>query len=182
MECGEPLATHALRAVLEALDIPHPATVGDGEVHDKILARRTMHAVVFLQNLLGEPAARPEWELEYFRDKLAEHPAAGYRTWDEAVAELRAREQAEAVPDATDGAAPRCGSPASCGELGHEHLHTGGPEPAPVGQPHQSADGCEPDPAGCFAPSQVRAEADMEAGFGCGEPLSRAPYLAFAVP
>ena len=95
MECSEPFGVHALRAVLEALDIPHPATVGDGEVHDKIVAERTMHAVLFLRNLLDEPTIRPERELDYFRGKLAEHPATGYRIWDDAVAEHNAQEQAK---------------------------------------------------------------------------------------
>jgi len=92
MQCGEPLAVHALRAVLEALGIPHPATVGDGEAHDKILAERVMHTVVFLQSFLD--GGEPDWSLGYFRERLAEHPAAGYRTWDEAVAELAARRAA----------------------------------------------------------------------------------------
>ena len=87
MQCGEPLAVHALRAVLEALGIPHPATVGDGEAHDRILAERVMHTVVFLGSFLD--GGEPDWSLGYFRERLAEHPAAGYRTWDEAVAELR---------------------------------------------------------------------------------------------
>jgi hypothetical protein len=120
VECGEPLATHALRAVLEALDIPHPATVGDGEGHDRILGERVMHTVVFLRGLLTDLTRdrdRPEWALEYFREKLAEHPATGYRTWDEAVAELHAKEAVQ------EQSAARCGSPATCAEFGHEHPH-----------------------------------------------------------
>ena len=86
---------HALRAVLEALDMPHPATVGDGEVHDRILQARVMNTVIFLRGLLDEGhATPPEWRLEYFREKLAEQPATGYSTWDEAVAETRARQEA----------------------------------------------------------------------------------------
>jgi hypothetical protein len=121
MECGDPLAVHALRAVLGALAIPHPATVGDGEVHDKILAERVMHTTVFLQSFLDGGASERGWHLDYFRQKVAEHPATGYRTWDEAVAEHRAGEQAEVAP--ADHAVPRCGFPASCGEFGHEHPH-----------------------------------------------------------
>jgi hypothetical protein len=120
VECGGPLATHALRAVLEALDIPHPATVGDGEVHDRILGDRVRHTVVFLRALLAdltEDFDRPEWGLKYFREKLAEHPATGYRTWDEAVAELHAREAVQEEPPA------RCGSPATCAEFAREHPH-----------------------------------------------------------
>lgn len=95
---GKPIATQALQAVLEALDIPHPATVGDGKLRDKILADRTRHAVVFLQSFLDADRSDPEWSLGYFREKLAENPPTGYRTWDEAVAERHAREQAEAGP------------------------------------------------------------------------------------
>jgi hypothetical protein len=91
MQCGESLAMHALRALQEALDIPHPATTGDGEVRDKILAERVLHAVVFLSGILGPDRGSPrEWALDYFRDRLAEHPATGYRTWDESVAESKA--------------------------------------------------------------------------------------------
>jgi hypothetical protein len=94
MVCGESFAMHALRAVHEALDIPHAATVGDGEVRDKILADRMLDAVVFLSDILtdGRHPLGAEWALSYFREKLAEHPAEGYRTWDQAVAELRARQ------------------------------------------------------------------------------------------
>jgi hypothetical protein len=95
MQCGGPLAVHALREVLGALDIPHPATVGDGEVYDKILAERVMHAKIFLRNFLDGGDSEPGWQLDYFRQKIAEHPAAGYRTWDGAIAEQRARKQAE---------------------------------------------------------------------------------------
>jgi hypothetical protein len=42
----------ALRAVCEALDIPHPATAGDGETHDRILKERVMHVVVMLRSVL----------------------------------------------------------------------------------------------------------------------------------
>jgi hypothetical protein len=94
MQCGEPFAEHALAAVLEALDIPHAATMGDEEVRDAILMMRVMHAVVFLQGVARDRAAGlpPEYSLNWLRDKLAEHPAVGYRTWDEAVAERHARE------------------------------------------------------------------------------------------
>ena len=67
-----------LAAVLEALAIPYPATVGDGEVHDRILAERVMHARIALENVLerGDDAG---WSADYLRARLAEHPPAGYR-------------------------------------------------------------------------------------------------------
>lgn len=81
----------ALRAVLEALDIPHPATVGDAEVHDRILLERVMHAVVMLRGVL-EPDRCPDvpWSTAYLRERLAEHPAQGYKTWQQQAAELEA--------------------------------------------------------------------------------------------
>lgn len=79
----------ALRAVREALDIPHPATVGDGETHDRILQERVRHAVVMLRSVL-EPDRHPDvpWSTAYLRDRLAEHPAEGYKTWQQLTAEL----------------------------------------------------------------------------------------------
>lgn len=69
-----------LRAVLEALDIPYPATVGDSERHGKILADRAMHAVIALQDVLADRPYRDiEWTTNYLRMKLTEHPPTGYR-------------------------------------------------------------------------------------------------------
>ncbi|MGH3263111.1 MAG: hypothetical protein ACRDNS_14060 [Trebonia sp.] len=81
----------ALRAVREALDIPRPATVGDGEAHDRILEERVMHAVVMLRSIL-ELDRHPDvpWSTAYLRDRLAEHPAEGYKTWQQRTAELEA--------------------------------------------------------------------------------------------
>lgn len=93
MSCGFPYARHVLQAVLDALDIPFPGTVGDGEVYDRILAERIRHTVVFLRSQLNDRTASmpPEWGLEYFQERLAENPATGYHTWaGEAMAELRA--------------------------------------------------------------------------------------------
>lgn len=94
MQCGEPFAEHALAAVLAALDIPHAGTMGDDQVRDGILGMRAMHAVIFLRGLARDRGSglNPDHGLKWLRDKLAEHPAAGYRTWDEAVAEREARE------------------------------------------------------------------------------------------
>jgi hypothetical protein len=95
-ECGRPEAEHQLRealaAVLEALDIPQPATVGDEGIHDAILLERITHTVIFLRGMRSERGTGIEDEIRYLREKLAEHPAEGYKTWDQAVAELRAAE------------------------------------------------------------------------------------------
>lgn len=67
-----------LRAVLEALAIPHPATVGDSEVHDRILMDRVMDARVALEGVL-QRGDDPGWSADYLRARLAEKPATGYR-------------------------------------------------------------------------------------------------------
>ena len=88
----------ALRAVREAIDIPHAATVGDEKTRDKILIDRVMHAVTFL-DLLDEPDRLAQWltwSTDYLRERLAGCPAEGYKTWDEVRAELAAAKSAEA--------------------------------------------------------------------------------------
>lgn len=89
-----------LAAVLEALDIPHPATVGHTEVYDQVRNERATHAVVALRSVLDDkPLMGIEWTTAYLRERLAEHPATGYvtvgqahaalaegKTWSEAVA------------------------------------------------------------------------------------------------
>jgi hypothetical protein len=85
----------ALRAVLEAIDIPHAATVGDQEKRDAILIERTGHAMVMLRSLLAENSSADwEWSVEYLRERLAEHPAEGYKTWAERAVELEAARRA----------------------------------------------------------------------------------------
>lgn len=76
----EPVAD-LLRAVLEALDIPHPATFGDNEQHARVLADRAMHTVIALEGVLDRevPGLGIEWTTAYLREKLAEHPPTGYR-------------------------------------------------------------------------------------------------------
>ena len=69
-----------LAVVLEALDIPSPATVGDSETHREILAHRTMDAVVALRGVLHQ-GDDPGWSADYLRTRLTERPATGYRTW-----------------------------------------------------------------------------------------------------
>jgi hypothetical protein len=82
-----------LEAVLEALDIPHAATVGDDEIRAKILEHRLGHTVVMLKSVLREEHPTPDipWSVAYLRTRLAEHPAPGYKTWAARVAELEAK-------------------------------------------------------------------------------------------
>jgi hypothetical protein len=73
-----------LGAVLAAIDIPYPATVGDAVRHREMLAERAMHAAITLRQVLAReetqfPADLP-WETAYLREQLAAHPPAGYKT------------------------------------------------------------------------------------------------------
>lgn len=68
-----------LQAVHEAIAIPYPATVGDSEVHDRILSDRVMDARVALEGVLHR-GDDPGWSADYLRVRLAEKPATGYRT------------------------------------------------------------------------------------------------------
>jgi hypothetical protein len=73
-----------LAAVLEAIDLPHPATVGGQPVHRELLATRVMHASIALREVLTDgvgSGADPAWQAAYLRRKLAEHPADGYQHW-----------------------------------------------------------------------------------------------------
>jgi hypothetical protein len=71
-----------LEALLEAIDIPSPATVGDGEAFSRLLEDRVLDAVVFLHGVLYE-ARQPEdgydWDLAYLRKQLAKKPPTTYR-------------------------------------------------------------------------------------------------------
>ena len=113
-------ARDALEAVREALDIPHAATVGGDAVRAKILDHRLDHrlghAVTMLKGIPGEDIA-PDvaWSVACLRARLAEHPAAGYKTWDQCIAEMRATEDAATEDAAAEHAAATCGT---CGASG----------------------------------------------------------------
>lgn len=95
-----------LAAVLEAIDLPHPATIGGSEVHDQLLAARVVHARIALRDILGDgPHLGPAWTARYLRERLAEHPVAGYVTVDQAHAALDAGKswsEAVALPTGED--------------------------------------------------------------------------------
>ena len=83
----------ALRAVHEAIALPYPATVGDGLVYDQILAVRLIHVRTFLGRILDSGGVLSlSRETGYLRERLAEHPAEGYRTWHQVSAEQAARQ------------------------------------------------------------------------------------------
>ncbi|MFD9442678.1 hypothetical protein ACFWBR_35125 [Streptomyces sp. NPDC060006] len=79
-----------LAAVLEALDIPHPATVGDTETHDRLLNDRAMQAVIALRSVLEDAPLGIAWTTEYLREQLAELPPTTYVSSDQARAALAA--------------------------------------------------------------------------------------------
>ncbi|MFF9168282.1 MULTISPECIES: hypothetical protein [unclassified Streptomyces] len=82
-----------LAAVLEALDIPHPATASGAEVHDRILADRAIPARVALRAIVDKlppTSCGPDWYAKWLRDSLAKHPVTGYVTADQAQAALDA--------------------------------------------------------------------------------------------
>ncbi|MCI0385430.1 hypothetical protein [Streptomyces sp. CNQ085] len=69
-----------LAAVLEAIDLPYPATLGDSERYREVLEQRVMHAAIALRNVLADrPLMDIAWDTEYLRERLAEHPPTGYR-------------------------------------------------------------------------------------------------------
>lgn len=68
-----------LAAVLEAIDLPHPATIGDTETHDRILNDRACQAKIALRSVLEDAPLGIEWTVQYLREQLAEHPPTGYR-------------------------------------------------------------------------------------------------------
>jgi hypothetical protein len=80
-----------LAAILEAINLPHPATIGGHEAHDRLLNTRAVHARIALRNLLDDaPDLGAAWQAAYLRERLAEHPVAGYVTVDQAHAALDA--------------------------------------------------------------------------------------------
>jgi hypothetical protein len=91
-----------LAAVLEAINIPHPATYGGQDAHDRLLNDRVMYARLALRSTLDDaelsPAMGPAWDARYLRDRLAQHPVTGYVTVDQADAALNeGKTWAEAV-------------------------------------------------------------------------------------
>lgn len=80
-----------LTAVLEAMDVPHPATTGGAPVADRLLAERVMHARGALRDALADEFnLGPAWYATFLRERLAEHPVTGYVTVDQAHAALEA--------------------------------------------------------------------------------------------
>jgi hypothetical protein len=93
-----PAVTDLMTAVLEALDIPHPATVGHSDAHGRLLLDRAMHARIALRSVLEDDTIGIQWTANYLRERLAKHPVAGYVTVEQAHAALaEGKTWAEAV-------------------------------------------------------------------------------------
>ncbi|MER6525734.1 hypothetical protein [Streptomyces sp. NPDC001508] len=74
-----------LAAVLEAINIPAPATFGDLEAFQLLLEDRVLDAVVALTGALGEPPTADwglGWHTDYLRKQLAKKPPTTYRHYD----------------------------------------------------------------------------------------------------
>jgi hypothetical protein len=97
-----------LAAILEAIDLPHPATVGDTEAHDRLLNTR-----IALRSLLDDgPVLGLAWSAAYLREQLAKHPVTGYVTVDQAHERLDAgmswTDAVNLPADDEDGMCPAC--------------------------------------------------------------------------
>ncbi|WP_326700224.1 hypothetical protein OG909_24825 [Streptomyces sp. NBC_01754] len=68
-----------LDAVLDAIDVPYPATTADDKAYRTVLDRRLSLAVVVARAALAESPADYDWDAAYLRRKLAEHPPTGYQ-------------------------------------------------------------------------------------------------------
>ncbi|MEU0001515.1 hypothetical protein ABZ069_31815 [Streptomyces microflavus] len=72
-----------LDAVLDAIDIPRWATVGDEDAYRAVLDRRLGLAVIVARAALAEEPDSIAWNTTYLRRKLAEHPPTGYRAYQD---------------------------------------------------------------------------------------------------
>ncbi|MFE1543630.1 hypothetical protein ACFW61_24560 [Streptomyces microflavus] len=70
-----------LDAVLDAIDIPYPATIADDHAYRAVLERRLGLAVITARAALAEEPDSIAWNGGYLRRKLAEHPPTGYRAY-----------------------------------------------------------------------------------------------------
>lgn len=101
-----PAVTQLLAAIVEALDLPFPATIGHQPAHDKILNERVMHAKIALRSVLDDKSFMDiGWTTAYLRERLAEHPPTGYVTTEQArtaLAEGKNWSEAVTLPGGED--------------------------------------------------------------------------------
>lgn len=89
MSTLNPETRAVIETVLEALDIPFTATVGHDAVRQPILSHRLLHTMVCLRSLLDRadsPHAQTALDssLADLREQVADHPAEGYVTYEQA--------------------------------------------------------------------------------------------------
>lgn len=75
-----PVMAEILTAAIEALDIPFPMTIGDGERYLHIRSERATHLVIALLAIQGDPASAGS-VLAYLRAQLGQCPPDGYEHW-----------------------------------------------------------------------------------------------------
>ncbi|MFJ8866735.1 hypothetical protein ACIRD6_13395 [Streptomyces sp. NPDC102473] len=63
-----------LQAVVEAIDLPHPNTMGDADAYRDLLDRRAGLAVILARAALDEEPDAYGWHAAYLRRKIAEYP------------------------------------------------------------------------------------------------------------
>lgn len=89
-----PDARELLATVLEALDIPTAASEANGKIRSAILAERLLYTVVALRSLaegtFADTAAPVTECMGWLHTHLAEHPATGYVTYEQAQKRMRA--------------------------------------------------------------------------------------------
>ncbi|MFJ6704584.1 MULTISPECIES: hypothetical protein [unclassified Streptomyces] len=76
-----------LTALLDAINLPSPATYGDHEAFQRVLEDRALDAVVALSGVLGEPADADwglGWHTAYLREQVAKKPVITYLHFDAA--------------------------------------------------------------------------------------------------
>ncbi|MET8478141.1 hypothetical protein ABZV68_13160 [Streptomyces clavifer] len=69
-----------LETVLDAIDLPHPATVGDAAAYHDLLDRRASLALVVARAALAENPADIGWNADHLRQRLTEYPPT-YRAY-----------------------------------------------------------------------------------------------------
>lgn len=95
-----------LRAVREALDVPHAASRGGEEIRDKVLQQRLLCVGYVLGSVLNDDVILPAMA-RFLRMQTAEHPATGYVTHEQAQAAVKAgKSWSEAVALPADTTQP----------------------------------------------------------------------------
>jgi hypothetical protein len=75
-----PVMAEILSAAIEALDIPFPMTIKDGERYLHIRSERATHLVIALLAIQGDPAGAGS-VLAYLRAQLTQCLPNGYEHW-----------------------------------------------------------------------------------------------------